>query len=669
MKLTTGWRRALRGCAALLLLLAVLVQPPPPGAAQTDFRYFSETGHWLHGAFRQFWERNGGVRTFGFPVSEEFVQNSNCRVAQYFERARFELGPNGVELAWLGAELTGGRLFPEVPPFAAPAGTTYFADVQHTLKGAFRDTWNRGGGAPIFGLPISEEMYDRVEDGSFHLVQWYQKSRFELWPEGVRISRLGAFQVPWELRLPWPPNVRPPGPLTNDGFPRPPAWSGVASLGYAALGTEPASGAPGTKFTILGAGFQPGEQVIFWRQSPDQQIFPLTDVAVADGNGAISGARIQFATGKKDQQGIWFIVGVGTASGRRGVAAFQLGSPPQPGPCGNVGPAPQPPPPAESTLTVAPASGPVGQTFTANGRGYQSGESVSVWLTAPDQSVRAVTNDARADRNGNLSVAITTDQGFASGRWAVTARGNSSGLTGIAYFTLGGGGGGGGGGTGETVQQVAFRMGISLQNVFGLNGVSNIVPLAAPPGVAFTLNLGGFAAGERVSVWLTSPAGEVEGVDPGAVRATGPGAVTAVFTPRAATLGDWKLTAQGQSSGRQVILPFKVTRDYVAPLGTPRPPSRNGSVAPVEGGQSTRFVLSGFGLNAGEPADHWITSPDGIYVLVGRVNADRNGRIGYSQRLVVQFGAQNPSGIYGYHWRGVRSGKQIDLYLTYTGAP
>lgn len=54
-------------------------------------RYFAETGHNLHGKFRKFWEKRGGLELFGYPLSEEFEENG--RVVQYFERARFEYHP------------------------------------------------------------------------------------------------------------------------------------------------------------------------------------------------------------------------------------------------------------------------------------------------------------------------------------------------------------------------------------------------------------------------------------------------------------------------------------------------------------------------------------------------------------------------------------------------
>jgi adenine deaminase len=51
------------------------------------------------------------------------------------------------------------------------------------------------------------------------------------------------------------------------------------------------------------------------------------------------------------------------------------------------------------------------------------------------------------------------------------------------------------------------------------------------------------------------------------------------------------------------------------------------------------------------------------------VTADSRGRVGVSPTLIVQLGAQNPAGVYGYHYRGTASGVRADIYFTYTGAP
>jgi hypothetical protein len=62
-----------------------------------DHTYFSETGHSLAYAFKGYWEANGGLPYFGYPISEEFDEYSETdgivHTVQYFERNRFEYHP------------------------------------------------------------------------------------------------------------------------------------------------------------------------------------------------------------------------------------------------------------------------------------------------------------------------------------------------------------------------------------------------------------------------------------------------------------------------------------------------------------------------------------------------------------------------------------------------
>jgi len=185
--------------------------------------------------------------------------------------------------------------------------------------------------------------------------------------------------------------------------------------------------------------------------------------------------------------------------------------------------------------------------------------------------------------------------------------------------------------------------------------------------VAFTFTASGYDPNERVGVWLTRPSGAgLEEVDPARVVRDGRGGIRVVFTPALGNEGIWTITGQGVSTGRQVTTPFKVTRDYVAPLFKTFKYLALEPELHRKRGRATIFALSGFGFRANEPLELWITSPDGIYYLTS-ARADSRGRVGYSPGLLVQFGAQNSTGVYGYHYRGTRSGVRVDLYFTYNG--
>lgn len=59
--------------------------------------YFAETSHRICAGFKAYWEANGGVPVFGYPLSEEFTERNadtgQTYIVQYFERARFEYHP------------------------------------------------------------------------------------------------------------------------------------------------------------------------------------------------------------------------------------------------------------------------------------------------------------------------------------------------------------------------------------------------------------------------------------------------------------------------------------------------------------------------------------------------------------------------------------------------
>jgi hypothetical protein len=81
--------------------------PLPP---ESEHRFFPETRHFLSHGFRAYWETHGGLRIFGYPISEEYTEND--MTVQYFERARFEWHPENagteyeVLLGRLGADAT-----------------------------------------------------------------------------------------------------------------------------------------------------------------------------------------------------------------------------------------------------------------------------------------------------------------------------------------------------------------------------------------------------------------------------------------------------------------------------------------------------------------------------------------------------------------------------------
>jgi hypothetical protein len=174
--------------------------------------YFPQTGHHLSGEFLWAWISNGGVMTFGYPITDPFTQDG--MVVQYFERARFEYHPQNsgtryaVLATLLGSWLTETRRNePAFRPIVAdnPAALNsdperrYFPETGHTLAYGFKAYWEANGGLYTFGYPISEEFTERNPDtGEFYTVQYFERARFEYHPENkgtpfeVLLGRLGA---------------------------------------------------------------------------------------------------------------------------------------------------------------------------------------------------------------------------------------------------------------------------------------------------------------------------------------------------------------------------------------------------------------------------------------------------------------------------------------------
>jgi hypothetical protein len=210
-KLEMMKRKGLRGFAAWRLghegaefwpVIKNLVVPtakvPRPGPDTSYRRYFPETGHTLSGVFKRYWESRGGLPVFGYPWTEEFSEESPSEpgksfTVQYFERNRYEYHPEyagtqyEVLLGLLGRQLTAGR--ETELPFLPVAnnnlpGVNFYPETGHTLRGKFKEYWEKNGGLYLFGYPISEEFEElNPADSKVYMVQYFERNRFEYHPE------------------------------------------------------------------------------------------------------------------------------------------------------------------------------------------------------------------------------------------------------------------------------------------------------------------------------------------------------------------------------------------------------------------------------------------------------------------------------------------------------
>ncbi|HEY1015697.1 MAG TPA: L,D-transpeptidase [Herpetosiphonaceae bacterium] len=125
--------------------------------------------------FRSFWESNGGERIFGAAVTG-VIDEAGLKV-QYFERARLEYHPDAepqVLLGLLGRERTKWQQF--APPASSPASALRFDATPYTIAQPFRSFWEETDGLALFGLPISDSLWEHTAQGRFQ-VQYFERGQ------------------------------------------------------------------------------------------------------------------------------------------------------------------------------------------------------------------------------------------------------------------------------------------------------------------------------------------------------------------------------------------------------------------------------------------------------------------------------------------------------------
>lgn len=162
------------------------------GDDNANRRYFAETGHNLLNGFKQYWDANGGLAQFGYPLTEEFTERSpaddKTYTVQYFERGRFEWHPDTstVMPGKIGQEIFNTNNKPGGTPLDPPPNLTpdkrYFSETKHVLAGSFKQFWDTQNGKALLGLPLGEEV---TENGK--TVQYFEFGRLEYNPAGTTL--------------------------------------------------------------------------------------------------------------------------------------------------------------------------------------------------------------------------------------------------------------------------------------------------------------------------------------------------------------------------------------------------------------------------------------------------------------------------------------------------
>jgi hypothetical protein len=168
-----------------------------------------ETGYCIQGRIREFWQQQGGLSVFGYPITEQYTDSIEGRSlqVQWFERFRLELHPQheppyDVLMGRLGAEVM-HQQSPSRQIFAlqqAPEEECYFfAETGYQVCGDILHAWRAEGlefdGQPgksfaeslaLYGFPVSAARRETLSDGKQYTVQWFERVRFEVHPENTQ---------------------------------------------------------------------------------------------------------------------------------------------------------------------------------------------------------------------------------------------------------------------------------------------------------------------------------------------------------------------------------------------------------------------------------------------------------------------------------------------------
>lgn len=328
--------KALTLMGLVLAMAFGLFAPVSSASAQTNSLCFSEVPHCISGRFAQYWQQNGGLPVFGYPISaatEQDVGGTKVLV-QHFERNRFELRPENsapydVLLGRLGAEQlqARGRQWENEPKAADPnaAGCRHFSETGHNVCNQFLQYWSSQGlnldnnpaytaaeSLALFGLPLTEATLEQGSDGQQYLTQWFERGRFELHPEHGNIILLGLLGSEQAAAAAEPQQ---PAPPANNG----PDTSVPESINAY---VEPPIGPRGTTFAAIAGGFEPGERIGVYITTPDQSVLGAPFQVNSDDEGISE--IVTFTTGRNSPTGIYAMTFEGVSSGHVAIAYVRV---------------------------------------------------------------------------------------------------------------------------------------------------------------------------------------------------------------------------------------------------------------------------------------------------------------------------------------------------------
>lgn len=192
---------------SLVMVLTLFGTSPRVQAAE---RCFGETGFCIDAEILPYWDANGGLAVYGFPIgtAADVVVDGVTVRRQYFERHRIEVHPQAapyhIQLGRVGAEELQARYGVEnlqnheaavEQQLGSQRGCHFFAETGHAVCGALWSYWQAHGvsldarrgwsyseNLALWGFPLSGELTE-TNDGVTVTVQYFERARLELHPE------------------------------------------------------------------------------------------------------------------------------------------------------------------------------------------------------------------------------------------------------------------------------------------------------------------------------------------------------------------------------------------------------------------------------------------------------------------------------------------------------
>jgi len=448
---------ALVASLALVVVASALFIPQTVAADASERCFAAENPavtNCISGIFKTFWEGNGGLSVFGYPLTApttERLSSGNLIQVQWFERVRMELRGEGQtpQLATLGETLLQrqGRDWQAQARSQSKSSCQYIEITGRNLCEPFLSYYKRHGlsldrnqksfsaaeSQALFGLPLTEAAEELDTDGKVRLVQWFQRARLELHPEMPPAAQVLGGRVGFEALA---TQVTQSTAVCSA---LPPS-QGVAYIGEVCLRD---SNRFRTVFSL--SGYKSSETVAMWlfdsegntigtqfENATNRCDLVTTVVSLStigrckkwlfDPSGNASGIQLD---ANALYPSLWTLVIQPTSTKQHAMVFFEVAPTAVPVNdfCAGV--------PPSVSATVAPTCVDRGDLYKLTANGFTAGEEVTLFVTGPDKVVEPIISpypyNKRATAGGNMTLIAVIPDGGLRGDYYVTIVGTRSG--------------------------------------------------------------------------------------------------------------------------------------------------------------------------------------------------------------------------------------------------